>query len=280
MSAPGNPNPSPQNPAGKPELTVRIPSPPPSTVVPAVKPPPLPGPKTEPKLTAASDEPALVEEVGKPQLRAPEMKLSTPPPPPPKPPPLRAPRTAGSIWTVRIGLFAGVAVALALLYWSVFIRLLPVSAEHNARSREMTRVSDELESLRMRMTPDQIEAIKARYAQAQQALFDPAQELSAWQTQVSEQASAGTYEAKVNFGTPQPAGAIEGISAIPAEVTLQPTVIIGGTATPYARLLKFTESLATSPKRLDLLELSVTGNSNSVSQARAVVQLLAGEKKL
>ncbi|HUS37560.1 MAG TPA: hypothetical protein VM680_19585, partial [Verrucomicrobiae bacterium] len=65
-----------------------------------------------------------------------------------------------------------------------------------------------------------------------------------------------------------------------AEVTLQPNVNERTNVTPYARLLKFTDELASSPKRLDLLELSVTGDSNSVSQAQVVMQLLAGEKKL
>jgi hypothetical protein len=275
MSVPLNPNPSPEKQPG----TVRIPAAPPP-------PPPTAARKTEPPAppqARGTETSGGTEFLGKPQLPSPEIKLSTPPPPPlapPKPAPLRAPRSTGSIWGVRIGMFAGVALSLALLYWSVFVRLLPVTAEHNLQARQMTRLADELELLRRRWSPTEIEEIKVRYAAARESLFKPEQEMGGWETQILEQARIGTLDAKVKMGAPQPAGPIEGISAITAEVSLQPNTILGATLTPYARVLKFTEALTASPKRLDLIELSVTGDSNSISQAQAVVQLLAGEKKL
>jgi hypothetical protein len=177
-------------------------------------------------------------------------------------------------------MFTGVAVALGLLYWSVFVRLLPVAAENNLQSRQMTRLSDDLELLRRRFSPAEVESIKARYTAAQEMLFVPEQEMANWETQILEQARVGTLDAKVKMGAPQPASGIDGINAITAEVSMQPNLIMGATLTPYARMLKFTQALATSPKRLDLVELSVTGDSNSVSQAQAVVQLLTGAKKL
>jgi hypothetical protein len=112
-------------------------------------------------------------------------------------------------------------------------------------------------------------------------LFDLKGEATDWQTQIEEQARIGTLNSNVKVGAAAPASTnVNGISAITAEVTLQPDANVRTTNTPYARLLKFTDALASSPKRLDLLELSVTGDSNSVNQAQVVMQLLAGEKKL
>lgn len=286
MSASQNPIPSP---GGRPDATPGVRAVPtgkatdPAVRIPVtpVNPPPVPAQSAPFSSQETEQQVAVDESIGRPQLRTPEIKISTPPPPPaPKLPPMRAPRTAGSVWGVRLGLLAGVGVALAVLYWSVFVRLLPVTTEHNAQARQLTRLSDELELLRRRYAPAEVDEIKARYSRAQESVFNQAQELSDWETQVVDQARIATLDAKVKLNAPQPASAeMQDIKSVTAEVNLQADAIPGAKVTPYARVLKFTETLATSPKRIELMELSVTGDSNSVSHAQAVVQLLAGERK-
>lgn len=301
MSAPENPTPNsdphmpPTGHRGPQTVTVRIPTPKAeqavakAAAVPVAQPaaplkkagavpPPLPEMYRQPQTSNET-----TAEVGKPQLRPPEMKLAAAasgPAAPAKPVAMPAPRKAGSIWLVRMALFAGLGAALGLLYWSVFVRLLPVTKEHNAKALQMTRAADELETLRRRFTADEIEGIRSRYAQAQDSLFDLTSGTTEWQTQIEEEARNGTLISNVKLGTPSVSTNIAGIAAITAEVTLQPNINERTNVTAYARLLKFTDGLAATPKRLDLLELSVTGDSNSVSQAQVVVQLLAGEKKL
>ena len=223
-------------------------------------------------------------EFGKLQAKAPDIKLAASATPPAAAPvktaAMPAPRKTGSVWLVRVGLFVGLGAALGLLYWSVFVRFLPMTKEHNAKASQMTRAADELETMRRRFAPEEIEGLRSRYAQAQEALFDLKDGTTEWQTQIEEQARSGTLNPNVKLGLPALSTNVAGIAAITAEVTLQPDINVRTTNTPYARLLKFTDELASSPKRLDLLELSVTGDSNSVSQAQVVVQLLAGEKKL
>jgi hypothetical protein len=290
MSAPVNPTP---NPESSPQtLTVRIPvaKSEPAAQPPAIKkgtvPPPLPA-KYQQSAGETQSTNNAASEVGKPHSRTPEIKLAAPVA---AAPPVAArtaatampaPRKSGSVWLVRVGLFAGLGFALALLYWSVFVRLLPITSEHNSKARQMTRAADELEMLRRKFSPEEIEALRTRYARAQEALFDLKDGATDWQTQIEEQARVGTLDLKVKVGAPAAASTnVNGISAITAEVTLQPSVITGTNVTAYARLLKFTGGLASSSKRVELLELSVTGDSNSVSQAQVVMQLLAGEKKL
>jgi hypothetical protein len=177
-------------------------------------------------------------------------------------------------------MFLVVILALGLLYWSVFMRLLPVTAQHRDKALEMTRLADELEQLRARWTPRQIEETKARFERLQANLFDPARDLADWQVQVQEQARMRVLDARLELGPLQPlTGAATGISAMTAQLNLSPNSVLGSAATPYSRLLRFTESLAGTSKRLELLELNVTGDSNSVSHATAVVQLYAAERK-
>ena len=243
------------------------------------QPPPLPTvntPQKEAQAVAGGTE--IRSEPGKPLLRAPDIKLkeSITPAAAAKPPPLRAPRSQGSMWGVRLGLAAGLAISLGLLYWSVFIRLSPVTTEHRQRAIEMTRASDELEMLRRRWAPNEVEELKARHARAQKSLFNAKQDLVDWETQMRDQARAKAWDADVKMGAPQPTNApVPGITVATAAVNLQPLVMGSTNLSAYARLLRVTEALADSPKRLDLIELSVTGDSNSVSQAQAVVQLYA-----
>jgi hypothetical protein len=49
------------------------------------------------------------------------------------------------------------------------------------------------------------------------------------------------------------------------------------TQAPYKRVLDLAKNLTTQKKRVDLLELSVKGNSNSVSQAKFELQLWSEE---
>ena len=189
------------------------------------------------------------------------------------------PRSAKSAWLVRAVIFLSVAGCLALLYWSVFLRLLPVTTEHRNKAQEMTRTADELERLRARWTEQQIAEIKEQYARAQEALFQREEELAAWEEETRNQASTRVLAATLKR---QPAitSPADGIQMITAQVDVFPEDIFGSTNSPYNRLLLFADALARSPKRLDLVDLSVVGNSNSISQAQAVVQLFSTEKPL
>lgn len=189
------------------------------------------------------------------------------------------PRSAKSAWTVRAVILLSVTGCLALLYWSVFVRLLPVTTEHREKALEMTRTADELEQLRARWTAQQIEEIKEQYARAQEALFQREEELATWEEETRNEASARVLAATLKR---QPAitSRADGIQMITAQVDVFPEDIFGSTNSPYNRLLLFADALARSPKRLDLIDLSVVGNSNSISQAQAVVQLFSTEKPL
>jgi hypothetical protein len=250
--------------------------------IPTALPPPEPSPIIRPgRATPVQASTASAESnIGKPQLRSPDLKLEAAPAPPSRPgPALKAPRSVRSIWTVRFALLLGIALALGILYWSVFERLLPVNAEHRTRALEMTRLADEVEALRGRWTPAQKQEVRARYERAKQALFNPAHDLTDWQAQVLEQARMRVMEANVNLGPLQPLVSPEpGLSTITAQINVAPDSVLGSTTPSYARLLKFAQAVASSSKRLDLLELNVTGDSNSVSQAQAVVKLLATER--
>ena len=180
---------------------------------------------------------------------------------------------------VRSAILLCLAGALALLYWSVFVRLLPITSEHRDKALEMSRTADEVERLRARWTPQQTEEIKQRHAHAQQALFVGDAELKLWQEEVQEHARMRVLEADLKVEEAKAlTGSTDPISSVSARLDIYPSQIFNSTNSSYRRLLAFTDAIANSGKRLELLELSVHGNSNSVSQAEARVQLLSTER--
>jgi hypothetical protein len=56
--------------------------------------------------------------------------------------------------------------------------------------------------------------------------------------------------------------------------------VLGLTNSPYHRVLGYFQDVVNAPKRIDLLELRVDGNSNSVEYARAVFQVMSGDQAL
>jgi hypothetical protein len=241
---PGQPE-KPADKSGTPARTVRVtlpPPPPPAAAsgdaqirIPSASPPaeaPVEAPAQSYRAAAraaareaeapAAEAPAA-EEVGKPRLRALELKLDAPAPAPKPAPALRAPRSAQSIWTVRLASLFAIAVALGVLYWSVFLRLIPVTAEHRDQAQEMTRLADELETLRRRWSPDAIQEIKARHERAVSMLFDPSLDLNAWQAELAEHARMRVLEASLDLGPLQPLdGPAAGISSLIVDVNLSP----------------------------------------------------------
>ena len=189
------------------------------------------------------------------------------------------PRSAKSAWVVRTVILLAVAGCLSLLYWSVFMRLLPVTSEHRERGQEMTRSADELERLRARWTPQQIAEINEQYARAQEALFQNEEEIGNWEEETRNAASMRVLAATLER---EPAVALAGaddIAKVTARLSVTPEDIFGSTNSPYNRLALFADAIARTTKRLDLVDLSVVGNSNSISQAQAVIEIFSTERK-
>ena len=69
------------------------------------------------------------------------------------------------------------------------------------------------------------------------------------------------------------------VTTIPATVSIQVKPVEGleSYSSPYQRVLRLTQYLGAGVKRADLVELDVSGSSNSVNRAVAVLNFWAGE---
>jgi hypothetical protein len=193
---------------------------------------------------------------------------------------LRLPQSGFGAWLVRLALLLLCAGSCWLLYWSFASRLQPVNREHQQKTIEMSRLADEVEQMRLKLDRNERNQIEARYKSAQQFLFANPKDLSEWEDQVKIQGGSMRLDVMCQLGEFEPhPRAREKLGLIKAQLGIQPAYIPGATNSPFRQLLSFTQNMAKSSKRFDLLELSVEGDTNSVKQALAVVQLWSEEGK-
>jgi hypothetical protein len=118
------------------------------------------------------------------------------------------------------------------------------------------------------------------YQEVKNQLFADEAELGRWLVRLEEEASPLALDIKVDFGKSTARTAEqEKLAIVPASVTLEVRPAIGGTQTPYHRLLRLGQQLAAEGKRADLAELDVNGGPLSITHGLLVFNLWAGEGK-
>jgi hypothetical protein len=181
-----------------------------------------------------------------------------------------------SVWAMRAATILLCAGCAWLVYWSLFCRLQPLNQQHQTRIGEMNRLTDEVQQLAWQQGPLVTEPIQAQYQAVLPLLVAESDDLFAWEKEIKQQANAAALDVSCLFGPKQPdPRAGQRLSFIPAELRIEPMVVEGLTNSAYQRLLYFTQAIANSPKRFQVVEFSIEGNSNSVQRAKAVLHLLA-----
>jgi hypothetical protein len=193
----------------------------------------------------------------------------------------REPRSVASVWVLRFILLFAILGSASLVYWSFFKRLQTVSDELKEKTAEMTRVADEIERLRFKWGPQQIEETKAEYSKAKDALLDGEEDMAQWRKTVASEGSMRVLELVEKPGESFSHAILTNeVSIVPVTLTVQPLPILVTTNTPYSRVVGFADSIMrNTEKRYELVSLTVDGNSNSVSHAVAVVNLFTATPK-
>jgi hypothetical protein len=177
---------------------------------------------------------------------------------------------------VRLVLFLVFAGALTLTWWSVN-RLAPAEKKLQMQSDKLARLEDDVMQLELRWNPREAEQVAGKFKQAQEQVFGGQDEFLRWQEELKRQTNQFFLEVKAQTGRTQACPLPNKVfSVIPATVDMRVSDE-AVTQPPYKRLLDFTQNLTTQKKRVDLMELTVIGSSNSVSQAKLAVQLWAQE---
>jgi hypothetical protein len=163
--------------------------------------------------------------------------------------------------------------ALVLLWWSVN-RLPPLNRDLQMQTAKVSQLADQVERLQANWKPAEAEQVAQSVKETREKLFATPEEYTKWQQEIQSHSTPLGLDASSQLlkakATPD-----NKFSATPAMIAIevQPTTDSAVTNSPYQRLLEFGQSLAKPSKLVDVTEMTVTGNSNSVTQARIEVQL-------
>jgi hypothetical protein len=188
------------------------------------------------------------------------------------------PRSVVRIWLARLGMVVFCAVCLALVWWSLIVRLQPANKVQRERALAASRLADEVDQLQLKLSAEPAEQIEARYKAAQGLLFATKDQILDWEDDTTHQAADLGLNVKIELSPARPfPGLAKEVNIVEASIDITP-IATGFTNTPYQRMLQFIEIMVDTGKRCDLMTLSAEGNFNSIQHARAVVQLLAEPK--
>jgi len=176
--------------------------------------------------------------------------------------------------TVRLVMLIVFAGSVGLALWSLK-QLPPAERKLEQQNKRIATLESEIQFLEMKPSPLEAEQVAAKYKQAQQLLFSGLDEARGWeQFKRQPERLLLTADPEVRF-----LGKTQALSILSANLELQ------ATNSPYSRytnstykaLLDFAQQLTSQSKRADLMELTVSGNSNSVSVAKIVLHLWTQE---
>lgn len=189
-------------------------------------------------------------------------------------------RPGVSSWVLRLILVVLLGGAIGLVWWSLF-RLHPLQRAAAELNQQVNRLSADIDAMESRWNPRAVEQLTVSYTEARGQIFANQDALAGWLAEVRQRAVplALDMSARLGVAATQTVADVK-LSMIPAsvEIEVQPTIGIDTPDTPYQRVLRVGQYLASTDKRADITELTVMGGSNSVSRAVAVVNLWAGEE--
>jgi hypothetical protein len=180
----------------------------------------------------------------------------------------------------RIINFSLILGSLAFAWWTFTKRLVPLQQQSRQLASTMDTLSTQLDDLSRKWPKFERDQIRTDYKEVRNELFKDELEIGRWWMRLEEEAAPLALETQVTFGNiTDKTTEKENLSVIPAHVTLVVRPTIGGTQTPYQRMLRLGQLLGAEGKRADLAELTVNGGPLSITKGILVFNLWAGEEK-
>jgi hypothetical protein len=211
------------------------------------------------------------------------MSSEFPTPPSPKRP-LAKPRSANlnrRDLIFRLVVLVVIAAALGLA-WRSFNRLALLQKQSRELNSTVVRLSAEVDTLDRRWSEGDARQITNRFGQVRSRLFTGQVALDSWLAALHVQAAPLALDLKAELAPTIPQTTNnEKLAIIPATVRIQPlwTPSMESMESSYQRILRLSQQLTAQDQRADVAELTVTGGTNSISQAVVLLNLWAGEDR-
>jgi hypothetical protein len=175
---------------------------------------------------------------------------------------------------VLLTVFGG---SLALLWWSVKVRL-PIIDRTARESTKVILLGNQVQQMELRWNDSEAEEVTEALQAQQQRLFTNAVEFPAWQDELQRRGNALLLKITTQTALNQKHPATHRkLSVVPATVGIESAG--RSTNSLYNRVLRLLDEFQTAPKRMDVIDLSATATSNSLSSVRLAVHFWMDESQ-
>ena len=224
--------------------------------------------------------PAEPVQLQKPQALPPPIQSQVQPPPQaPAPPRSRAfskarERINAKEIFFRFANILLLAVSLLLVWWSYGMVLSKRQQQVNELNLNLSKMTREADELERAWTADQSAEVSKKYKLATNMLLSGEEGVVEWWRNLVEH--AGQLNLQLSEPRLQAVNSITnqfGIAAASLSVDITPIPVEAVLETPYQRLLRLSQHLATLDTRCDMPQLTISGGSNSFSKATLLLNL-------
>ena len=187
---------------------------------------------------------------------------------------------------LRISLVVLNLGSVAFFWWSLTKVLMPLQKQTQDTNLIVTRLISEVDRMERVLAEGDVEQVRGKYGDVRSWLFVGRPAVEAWLGGLKEQVVPLALDVEFDF-TADPAPATATTTTTNAPLTINPTRVtlkvrpapgIEAVASPFQRTLQLTQRLTEQEKRVDLVELTATGGSNSVENVTVVLNLWTGEE--
>jgi hypothetical protein len=184
----------------------------------------------------------------------------------------RRPRLFCAANLERVVVFSIVTVSGALL-WTSVSRLVRVRAESRDLSRRIALLSGDIDVMRAQWPGTRTQHVASRLSAAETALFHGPPAVAEWIESVRADAIPLALETDFEFIGARTQALDRAVAVMQTRLHIAPSRGAESSRTAYQRLLELGHSIAQHPQRLDVLEFSIAGTSNSIGEASALIEV-------
>ncbi len=172
----------------------------------------------------------------------------------------------------RLVVFSIVTISGVLL-WTSVSRLVRVRAESRDLSRRIALLSGDIDVMRAQWPGSRTQHVASRLSAAEASLFHGPPAVAEWIESVRADAIPLALETDFEFVGARTQALDRAIAVMQTRLHIAPSRGADSSRTAYQRLLELGHSLTHHPQRLDVLELNISGASNSVGEATALIEV-------
>lgn len=192
--------------------------------------------------------------------------------PPKLPPSLQRRRRIAPGLIERLVVFSVVSIAGALL-WSSVSRLARIRTESRDLSSRIAHLSGEIDVMRAQWPGTRTQHVADRLPVARTSLFEGPPAVAEWIESLRAAAIPLALETDFEFVGARTQAMERAVAVMQTRLRITPDRGAESPRPTYHRLLELGQTIARHPKRLDILELTLRGSSNSVGEASALIEV-------